>query len=147
MVRIMGRVKWALESLFYGVVYGLVIYGVYGYLLPSLLSGAGLPLEAGDVGRRLLVFLPFLIGVEAVASATRGTVYAFVFRLMSKLMGVLLFVNAVGSGVLEGSYSLGGVTYSVTIDVSPIVAGVVLLSFPFMLLDVMGFVRRQATTG
>jgi len=141
MVSVKWRIRRALASLVSGVVYGVLIYFVYGMVLPSLLGSAGLPVESGGVGGRLLVFLPFLVGVESVASATRGTVYGFVFRLMGKLMGILLFLNAVGGSSLSGSYELGGVVYEVSIDVRPLVAGVVLLSFPFMLLDVMGFVR------
>ena len=139
------RLRLGLKAVIAGILYGAAIFIIYGYFLPYILASSGLPVENGNVTRRMLVFLPFLIAVESVASATRGTVYAFVFRLLSKLMGILLFINAVGRGVLSGTYNIGGVTYEVSIDIGPIVAGVVLLSLPFMVLDVMGFVRRNDT--
>ena len=138
-----SRFAKALRTLLYGLLYGGMVYLVYLVILPSVLASSGLPVERTGLTSGMLVFLPFFVALESVASAMKGTVYAFVFRVLSKLMGILLFVNVVGQGVLKGTYTLGGVTYTVSLDLGPLIAGVVLLSLPFMLLDVMGFVRRE----
>ncbi len=139
------RVKRALKTLASGIVYGLTLYFVYGFLFPILLSQAGLPVS--DVRRWgtgfFFGFLVFFVSIESVASAMKGTVYGFVFRAISKLMGLLLFISVMKGGVIEAWVPMGGVEYHVVLDLSPLVSAVVLFTLPFIMLDVMGVFRES----
>ncbi len=143
------RIVWGIKHVLMGIIYGGIIYLLYGLLLPYALKSSGLPIETPErfsFRSFFLGFLAFFIAIESVAAALKGTVFGFIFRILSKLMGLFLFLYIAGSGTLSGDYTVGQLTYSVSIDISPIIAAVALLTFPFMILDVFGFVRARGNS-
>ncbi len=138
------RVKTGIKHLVYGIIYGIIMYFVYAVLFPLAFSKLGLPIQAPSFKGVLLGFLAFFIVLEAFASALKGTVYGFVLKSLSKLFGLLVFVYVLNNGVISGETMIGGSTVYFSLDLSPIIAAMVILTFPFILLDVMQIMREAA---
>ncbi len=137
MLKSRARVVRGLKTLAYGVASGLLLYISYGFLLPIALSKLGLPIKnPREISFTFFIsFLIFFISIESVANALKGTVYGFIFKMLSKLVGLLLFITVLKGGVIRDLISISGMNLLVTIDLKPIVAAVVLLTFPFIILD------------
>jgi hypothetical protein len=137
------RVKAGIKHFVYGVLYGVLLYVIYVMLFPYIFKGVGIPVGE-NIGFKgiFLGFLFFFIIIESFASAMKGTVYGFVLKAISKLFGLLVFIYVIGNGVISGSTVISGANVSFSLDIQPIIAAMVLLTFPFIILDVLQIAKE-----
>ena len=136
------KLKAGVKHFVYGLIYGFILYFIYVMFFPMLFSRMGLPSIPISFKGVFMGFLLFFITVESFASAFRGTVYGFVLKAISKLFGLLIFIYIIGNGVLSGHVEISGSTVYFSLNIEPIIAGVVLLTFPFIILDVIQITRE-----
>ena len=135
-----SRVKAGLKHATYGILGGFALYIAYGVMAPALFTSIGIMPPEDSIrilkpSGAMLAFLALFISLESIASALRGTVFAFIFKAISRLMGIFLFVTVVNMGVIERTFAIEGVYYTVKISVFPLIAAIVLFTLPLIVLD------------
>ncbi|MCE4603527.1 MAG: hypothetical protein F7B20_01000 [Aeropyrum sp.] len=104
-----------------GAIDMLIIVAIFYYALPQIISGpqelAGATVEREGAG--VVIVSIYLLSIAA--RALRGTVLSPVFRSSALVMGLLLTLSLVGSGVIQIEQELGQAYARISLDISPIV--------------------------
>jgi hypothetical protein len=128
------------KNVIYGFMSGVLYYLVYLYVMPFLLSSAvGLPIEVSSA--RLMAYLGFFMAL-GVAEKTLRHPIALPLKVFSKVIGALILMVVANFGVLEGTVAYGAQRISISVDVSPLLYVIVMISLIYGVLDMFQAVNR-----
>jgi len=132
------------------VITGLAVLLIYAVAIPWLFSYASswlqgspqLPLPLSDL-KHMAALLALFISLETASAAAGRGVYGFLISAVSKLIGLVLVVGALGSGKMTGEAEIYGSKVFVSLDVSPLLYFIVALTFAFIVLSSLDAFKEE----
>lgn len=145
-----SRLIVGIRTFLLGLSRGLIFLLVFVIIIPYALSRLASPLLQGAQPPAPLPSLSYLLALlilftslEAAAAVYRRSVYGFLISSLSKVLGLLFIVNALGGGTIGGTLSAEGATISVRVDISPLLYLIAAFTFALIIYSSFDLFQRD----